>query len=231
MDDPFKLFIFIMIHGGTGALGLALLAFGFVVAKSRAGAIFVAIVAGVFIAMQVFLYWFLSDMARTWSGRGFPWLVWSSGAAGVAALAAYVFWKLKRIRPGEEKAFSADFLANAVVGLVVAYVAMVIGLRVAYTLNSTHWEWLAQPQFLLTLAAGLLIAWGIAQRMRWAWWAALAAAAWKLFHLGWWIWNHPVDPLAGFFTGAGLQVLLLLTIVALLVVPSVRRACFRMEPV
>lgn len=231
MDDPLKLFVFVMIHGGTGALGLGLLALGFFVAKSRAGAVFVAIVAAVLIAMQVFLYGFLSDMARTWSGKGFPWLVWSSGAAGVAALAAYLFWKLKSIRPGEERAFSADILANAAVGLVVAYVTMVIGLRVIYAHSATRWEWLAQPQFLLTLAAGVLIAWGIAQRMRWAWWAALAAAAWKLFHLGWWIWNHPVDPLAGLFTGAGLQALLLLTIVALLVVPSVRRACFRMEPV
>jgi hypothetical protein len=230
VDDPFKLFVFVMIHGGTGAAGLALLGLGFVVAKSRAGALFVATVATALIAAQVCVFWFLSDMARAQGGKELAWLVWSSAAVGMAAIAAYIYLKLERIRPGEEKAFSADFLANAVVGLVVAYVAMVAGLRVIHTLNSTRWEWLAQPQFLLTLAAGLAIAWGIAQRMRWAWWGALAAAAWKLAHLGWWIWNHPVDPLAGFFTGAGIQGLLLLAIVALLVVPSVRRACFRVQP-
>ena len=125
------------------------------------------------------------------------------------------------------KASSADFLANAVVGLVVAYLAMVAGLRVIHTLNSSRWEWLAQPQFLLTLGTGLAIAWGIAQRERWAWWGALAAAAWKLFHLGWWTWQQIIDPLAGFSGGARLQALLLLAIVALLLVPGVRQTFLR----
>jgi hypothetical protein len=229
MDDPLKLAAFVLIHGGTGALGLALLALAWFAAKSRAAVLFAAIASALLIAAQVALFAWLSGMSIDLGGRSYAWLTWSSGILGTVALAAFLHGKRRRIGPGLEQAFSADFLANAAVGLVAAYLAMVSGPRLASAFETSRWTTLAQPQFQFTLAAGVLIAWGITQRMRWAWWAALAAAAWKLGHLGWWAWSHPAGPMAGIFSGAGLQGLLLLAIVALLLVPGVRHACFRQE--
>jgi len=90
------LILLLLVYGGLGLLGFALLAVGARTARRRASVIAIALAGGAMILLQTVLLYFLSDISRGWGGDSFGGIPVLFGIAGVAA----VSWFLRAKLPG-----------------------------------------------------------------------------------------------------------------------------------
>lgn len=114
--------------------------------------------------------------------------------------------------------------------IAVVYIAVILGgillhyalTRDAYTLKFS----LTLPSTWLAIAVSAVVAWGLWNRRRWAWWFGLAAVLLQLAQMSLWMAEHfALANLPGVGVFVVLGVLLAFLIVMLL--PSTRATCSR----
>jgi hypothetical protein len=135
-----------------------------------------AVIAGIFVALQVVLQLFLNSAGQAWGGRGGGlWMAVSVllAIAGAIAIVSLTRKKLRAIHEGR----TPDPVTLAAGWMAVYIVALVL---LPFLRYGDALSFLTNPIALLVLGSGVAAAVGLSRRARWAWWLALLLTGWQV---------------------------------------------------
>lgn len=192
------------LYSGGALLALAILAIGWRAAHRKGAVIAVAVAAGICLVLQAIVLWALSDMGGGWGGDRVDLPTAVGGLAtiiGFAALASFVPLKLRERSP-EQAGRGTALRAGSV--LLAAWAVLVVANSLRYAPVSMV---LGNARLLAVVAGGLVAAWGLWRRERWASWLALAVGAWEVGRFLLWLPYSPFGVVGGILSMRGIGTL------------------------
>jgi|SRR5688572_6076476 hypothetical protein len=229
MQEFLTLLVFVIAFGGLSIIGVLILLGGLVAAERTSSIISCAAAAALLFAVQLGWIGFWHSFGVGFGGediKGRTILQWGSVTA-VVLVGGFLAWKLPS---AVEKVFeNAKWWRNGarVSALIVAAYVLyfVVGVLLGWAFPAVR----AMPPLSawLIAAGGLVLVWGLWRHRMWAWYATLACAIYAVARIVWFAWpNLPAD--ASFLlmsTPAGVRLLLLGALLAVLLFSNARKLC------
>lgn len=229
MQDLLSILLLITAFGGLGIIGVLILASGFLAAERTSAIMWCAAVAAMLFAVQLGWIAFWHSFGVGFGGediKGRTVLQWG-GVIAVVLVGGFLAWKLPSAlgKVVEKSKWWRDG-ARVSALLVVAYVLYFVGgmlLRWAFRPGGVP---LAPAAWVITLA-GLVLAWGLWQHRKWAWFAALACAIYAIGRIVWFTWPNLLADAPRLFvsTPVGVRLLLLGALLCVLLLSNARKLC------
>jgi hypothetical protein len=188
MDGSKQIVEVILLLGGFTLAGMLILTMGYFITRRKASMIVCAVVAGIFVALQVVLQLFLNSAGQAWGGRGGGlWMAVSVllAIAGAIAIVSLTRKKLRAIHEGR-----TPDPAKLAAGWMAAYI--VASVLMPFLRSGDALSFLTNPIALLVLGSGVAAAVGLWRRARWAWWLALLLCGWQVFNASLSLLAHPL---------------------------------------
>lgn len=230
MQDLSSLLILAVAFGGFGVVGVIILIAGLFAAQRTSSVIACAAAAAILFALQLGWIYFWHSFGVGFGGEGrrsAAILQWGSTTA-VVLVGGFLALKLPRAvgKVVESARWWRDG-AKVSALITVAYVLYLVGgvfLRWAYPPGGGVPS--IAPVTWLTALAGAVLAWGLWQHRGWAWYAAVAGAAFLAIRTVWFVSQGRADFVFLFMsTPTGVRLLLLVALLGVLLFSNARRLC------
>lgn len=230
MQDLLSLLVITIAFGGVGVVGVVILISGLFAAQRTSAVIACAAAAAVLFALQLGWIYFWHSFGVGFGGEGrrsAAILHWGSIAA-VALVGGFLALKLPAaVGKAVETARWWRDGAKVSALITVAYVLYLVGgvfLRWAYPPGGGFPP--IAPVTWLTALVGAVLAWGLWQHRAWAWYAAVAGAAFLAIRIAWFAAQGRADFVFLFMsTPTGVRLLLLVALLGMLLFSNARRLC------